>query len=168
MKGGIQMKKITKRLLYVPIVIFIIVWQLFICSVIAGLAVLYIPKIQNNIVLGILMNKFTDTVSEQADIVESKGIYGKLNGNGNGINFFGAALVRKSSIKDIDSLVENLKDEFEVSEYCEQKGQDVSSVYLEHGKITFDTDIEDSSEYITIIFYNSSDPHSNLTDIAGH
>ena len=50
-------------------------------------AVGYITNVKNEENLKTLMNQFTHIISESVngDIVEAKSVYGKLNGNGNGI-----------------------------------------------------------------------------------
>lgn len=125
-------------------------------------------KNENN--LNILMDVFSSTISEHADadIIETKSVYGKLNGNGNGIQYFGAVLIRKDSIKDVVSLVEKLDLQFEIVEYCVQDECDISSKYLEHKTLKYDSPIDADSEYISIIFFNSNHPDSCFLDIAGH
>lgn len=117
-----------------------------------------------------LMEVFSGTISDHADadIIEAKSAYGKLNGNGNGVQYFGSVLIRKDSVKDIDSLVEELDGQFEIVEYCAQEGADISSKYLEHQALRYDSPIDADSEYISIIFFNSSHSDSDLFDIAGH
>lgn len=116
------------------------------------------------------MDVFSDTISDHAksDIIETKSVYGKLNGNGNGINYFGAVLIDKDAIDDVDSLVAKLDEEFEVVEYCVQKESKITSKYLEHRTLKYDTDVKEEDGYISIQFYNSSHPDSDLLDIAGH
>ena len=50
-----------------------------------------------------LMNSFQSTIEQNTDIeiIDEQSTYGKLNGNGNGINYFGAVLVKSESSKDI-------------------------------------------------------------------
>ncbi len=115
-----------------------------------------------------LMDEFTDIISEYADVIETKSVYGKLNGNGNGIQYFGAVLVPKDSIKDIEALIEKLDIQFELVGYCEQEGQEILSEYLEHKKIKYETIIDDNQKYISIYFFVSDYPYSNLFDIEGH
>ncbi len=125
-------------------------------------------KNENN--LNVLMGEFLSTISEyaDADIIETKSVYGKLNGNGNGIQYFGSVLIRKDSIKDVVSLVEKLDLQFEMVEYCVQDECDISSKYLEHKTLKYDTPIDANSEYISIIFFNSKHPDSDFLDEAGH
>lgn len=124
-------------------------------------------KNENN--LNILMEVFLGTISEyaDADIIETKSFYGKLNGNGNGIQYFGCVLIQKDSINDVVSLVEKLDLQFEIVEYCVQDESDISSKYLEHKKLRYDSLIDANSEYISIMFFNSKHPDSDFLDEAG-
>ena len=66
----------------------------------------YIGVNRNAKILRSMVREFSRTISGTgAKVVETKSVYGKLNGNGNGINYFGAALVRIDSVKDIDLLI---------------------------------------------------------------
>jgi hypothetical protein len=77
------------------------------------------PHKKNERNLFALMDEFVGTICDvaTADIIESKSVYGKLNGNGNGIQYFGVVLVAKDSIKDVDSLISILDDKFEIEDF---------------------------------------------------
>lgn len=128
------------------------------------------PARTNKRILANLLEDFSDIVSEysQEKIVETKSVYGKLNGNGNGISYFGAVLVKKSAITELDALLATLDAEFEIVEAVEQKGQKVESKHLQHRSLVYDTAITDDRQYITVYFYNGSHPDTNPLDIAGH
>lgn len=117
-----------------------------------------------------LMDVFSSTISEfaKSDIIETKSVYGKLNGNGNGINYFGAVLIRKESIDDMDALIAKLDGQFEIVECCIQKKSEITSKYLEHRKLEYDTDVKEENGYISIAFFNSKHPDSDFWDEAGH
>lgn len=104
------------------------------------------------------------------NIVETKSVYGKLNGNGNGIQYFGAVLVRRDSAEaeDLDELIRWLGEDFEVVECCAQENSDITSKYLEHQTLKYKTAISPDDDFITIWFYNSYYPDSDQLDIAGH
>ncbi len=127
-----------------------------------------IPPITNSIILSSLAGDFADEVATSgAQIIEAEKIYGKLNGNGNGISFFGALLVKKDSVADIDALISELDEDFEIVEYYEPTNAQVTSKHLEHGNLEFDTDIA-SGEYLVLCFHESSHPMANEFDIKGH
>ncbi len=138
-------------------------------AVLALIALLIaLPSVTNSIILSSLADDFADEISKSgAEVAESEKIYGKLNGNGNGINFFGAVLVKKDSVADIEALMDELGEDFEAVEYYEPSGAAVASKHLEHGNLEFDTDIS-GGEYLVICFYESSHPMANKFDIKGH
>lgn len=133
------------------------------------IAVLTAPARTNKRILANLTVDFSNVISQQSQekIAEAKSVYGKLNGNGNGIAYFGAVLVKKSAVPDIDALLAELDAEFEIVGVVEQKGQNVQSTYLQHRSLSYDTPVEDG-QFITIYFYNSGHPDSNPNDPAGH
>ncbi len=123
----------------------------------------------NAINLSILMGNFTGTVSDYAsgEILELKSVYGKLNGNGNGTQYFGAALLKAESVKDLDALVAALEEKFEVVEVLEQQGAKIESRHLEHRELKFTAALDQNTAYIAVCFYDST-RNSNPLDIAGH
>lgn len=120
--------------------------------------------------LNALMKEFKTIVSQHVGsaIVEEQSVYGKLNGNGNGIQYFGAVLVRKDAIEDIDALMAELDETFEIVEYAEQNGNKIISKHLQHRTLTYDTPITSENTYVSICFYNSKHSKSSLWDLAGH
>lgn len=150
------MKKPVKRLVIVFTVIMVLV----------GVVCLRLTK--NQRILNGLMREFKSTVFEYAEIVETESVYGKLIGNGNGIQYFGCALIRNDPDLDIDALVEKLDAQFEEIDYYVQENCDVYSKNLEHARLKYDTPIGNNAEYISICFFNSWHPDSNLNDIRGH
>ena len=126
------------------------------------------PK--NQKLLDSMMKEFVDTVTEYttADILETKSVYGKLNGNGNGINYFGAVLLDKDAVEDVDALMARLDEIFEIVECTEQKDSAIKSKHLQHEKLSYDTDMEDGRSYLSICFYNGGHPDSDLNDLKGH
>ncbi len=131
----------------------------------------FLPAITNYSILDDLTDDFEDEIEDFDDdieIIEIKSTYGNLMGNGNKISYFGAALIQKDSVADIDALVASLDESFEFVEYSNQNSQKIESKYLEHKSLEFKTNISDGDNYISVIFYNSYHPKSNLLDIAGH
>ena len=123
----------------------------------------------NKQILDTMLDDFSTILSTQsAEIIESKGVYGKLNGNGNGVNYFGAALIAKDSVEDTDSLLAQLDETFETVGILETATQTVKTEYNIHQALQFDTVLSDSNIYICIYFYNSTHPDSTSADLAGH
>ena len=131
----------------------------------------FLPAITNYSILDDLTDDFEDEIEDFDDdieIVEIKSTYGNLMGNGNKISYIGAALIKKDPALDMEALIASLDENFEFVEYSEQNSQKIESKYLEHKSLEFETNISDGDNYISVIFYNSHHPKSNLWDIAGH
>lgn len=160
-KEGVIMK-ISKNMMVMHLVL-----SMLLIGTITISAVGYIKNVKN---LKTLMNQFTHIISESVngEIVEAKSVYGKLNGNGNGIQYFGVVLIDNASVDNIDHLIAELDDQFEIVEYFEQSESEIDSKYLEHKKLEYDTQIREDDKYISICFYNSINPESDLRDVMGH
>ena len=102
--------------------------------------------------------------AEGIEIIETVSDYGKLNGNGNGINFFGAVLVKADDPAVLDALV-SLNKDFDVMDYYKQEKREIDLNYAEHAHLSFENL---SPDYYVVWFYQSSHPHANLLDIKGH
>lgn len=108
--------------------------------------------------------KGTDGIQFQ----QMQSTYGKLVGNGNGIQFFGAALVSAESEEQVRQLVAELDEDFEVVGYREQTNRVISSKYLEHQTLYF-TELDVSNgECYQIYFFVSDSPYNNPFDVRGH
>lgn len=133
-------------------------------------SVLFWPALQNNHNLNEFTDDFKDKIAEfdsDIQIVETASVYGNLCGNGNKINYFGAVLVEKESLEDIDELIAVLDNDFEFVAYCDQKMQKVEYIYLERFNPSYETDVS-GGEYVSIMFFNSWHENTNMFDIAGH
>ena len=107
--------------------------------------------------------------SEDITILDDACVYGKLNGNGNGINYYGAALVTTESESALEELVESLDDRFELAGYALQNGKQVESKYLEHRSLRFGyNDFLAGQKYYIVYFYNGQSNWFNPFDIAGY
>lgn len=134
------------------------------------LGIFLMPQLQNTKNLNDLTDSFEKKITDfdsDIQIVETASIYGNLCGNGNKINYFGAVLVEKDSIKDVDALIDSLDNDFEFVAYCDQKTQKVEYKYLERFNPSYETDVS-GGEYVSIMFFNSTHENSNMFDIAGH
>ena len=102
--------------------------------------------------------------AEGIEIIETVSDYGKLNGNGNGINFFGAVLVKAEDPAVLDALV-SLNKDFDVMDYYKQEKREIDLDYAENAHLSFENL---SPDYYVVWFYQSEHPHSNLFDVKGH
>ena len=157
-------KKVTLIAVAVTVVVLLVLGVLFLPSPFSVLG----NRNQRN--LNALMKEFKATISEYAssDIIEEQSVYGKLNGNGNGIQYFGAVLVREDAVEDVDALLAELDETFEIVECIEQNESTIVSRHLQHRTLTYDTPITSENTYVSICFYNSKHPKSSLWDLAGH
>ena len=120
----------------------------------------------NSILLRGFVSDFKSEIraAEGIEIVETVSDYGKLNGNGNGINYFGAVLVKVEDPGVLDTLV-SLNRDFDVINYYKQEKREIDLNYAEHAHLSFENL---SPDYYVVWFYQSSHPHANLLDIKGH
>lgn len=123
----------------------------------------------NGMLLDDLMDDFTREIKACADVelIETQAEYGNLNGNGNNMNYFGAALVRTDDPSALDELVKKLSSSFDVAGYSEQIGTKIENKYLERPKLYYSTE-PDGEGYYTVYFFNGAHPYSNPFDVKGH
>ena len=107
---------------------------------------------------------FAVPLPDHTVMVESISATGKLAGNGNGMQFFGAILIH--SELTLDELSAYYAQELPNAVVKEQKTPKIACV--EHRAISFHAAISDTQEYyIVYLFGNGIFPFSNL-DIRGH
>lgn len=101
---------------------------------------------------------------DNTEIVESLSRAGKFVGNGNGMQYFGAMLIR--SEKTLDELSAYYSQGSMNMIVEEQNTQTIQCV--EHGELSFKTHISDTEDYyIVYLFGDGISPFSEL-DIRGH
>ena len=120
----------------------------------------------NSFILRGLVSDFKSELraAEGIEIVETVSDYGKLNGNGNGINYFGAVLVKVDNPDVLDTLV-SLNKDFDVMNYYKQENREIDLNYAEHAHLSFENL---SPDYYVVWFYQGEHPMSNPLDIKGH
>ena len=123
----------------------------------------------NDLILLGMVNGLQSAVKEnpQVQLVETQSVCGKLNGNGNGMQYFGAVLIKSDDETAVKALLEELKGEYEVVGYCVQTGPNIRSGYLEHQTLSYDHDGFKDATYYSIYFYNSHSNLSNPLDLRG-
>lgn len=105
--------------------------------------------------------------AEEFEILETKSVYGKLNGNGNGINYFSAVLI-KADENEVKALIQVLEAEFEVAEYYLQENGKIATVHNEHAPLGYETALEAGETYYTVYVFESGIKGSNPLDPKGH
>lgn len=103
---------------------------------------------------------------QDTQIVESFSQAGKLVGNGNGMQFFGAILIEsKLSLEDLDnhySLYRKTPWDYVV------KIQNIQNIdVIEHGTFSFKTDVSNGNYYLVYSWGNGISPFKDL-DLRGH
>ncbi len=153
-------KKVVKTILAV-VTIFVILITLFICSFFIN---------HNFIIRWSLTKDFKDIINDnsQAEIIESKSVHGKLNGNGNGINYFGTVLIKAESEEKLAELLPLLDEEFGAVGYMLQPSSTVNTDLIEHVSIEYDHTFIEGETYYSIYYFNLSNEHSYPLDIRGH
>ena len=124
----------------------------------------------NTLLLFQMDNTFTSAINNNNDIalIETQSVCGKLNGNGNGIQFFGAALITTQSKTDLDLLVQQLSSKYDIVQYAVQTGSKIETTYLEHASLQFDSDASNIDGAYIVYYYNSTHYLSNDWDLVGH
>ena len=122
----------------------------------------------NNFILKGFETDFEKAVkAEGFEILETKSVCGKLIGNGNGINYFSAVLI-KADEDEVKALVEALETEFEVAKYYLQEDGKIATVHNEHGRLEYETALNENETYYTVYVFDSKIAGSNPLDPKGH
>ena len=122
----------------------------------------------NNFILKGFEADFEKAVkAEGFEILETKSVCGKLNGNGNGINYFSAVLI-KADENEVKALVQGLETEFEVAKYYLQEDIEIATIHNEHGRLEYETALNENETYYTVYVFESGIKGSNLLDPKGH
>lgn len=141
-----------------PYILFAVIILLLIGFVIA------VPLVNNSSAKKVEQQLLSAEVPEDTRVIESVSAAGKLVGNGNGMQYLGAILIKSElSFGELsDFYGKALPDAF----VKEQKGQKID--IAEHENLSFEAEINNSdSYYIVYLFGDGAWPFSKL-DIRGH
>ena len=122
-----------------------IVWILAAVVLIGG--VISIPLINNYTAYKVERVLCDISLPEEAELIESLSQAGKLTGNGNGMQYFGAILIRSElSLEELDAYYSDYRrNEWEYLVEI-QKGQSIE--VIDHGGLQFSEEIKGSGYYI--------------------
>lgn len=159
------MRKIAKLIAYTVVSLFIFIMSLFIFN----------PLINNYRLLAFAQQ--LKTLPQTITLVESKTICGKLNSNGNGMDFLACILVKSDlSLKEIQQYynemnlrtAQNDANHEVAKQVLHVTGNKLETEYLQHGNISFDTlnTSQDYSKYYIMLIYDGG--YSADFDIRGH
>ena len=98
------------------------------------------------------------------EIVEAMSMAGKLVGNGNGMQYFGAVLIR--SEQTLEELFVYYFQKNPAIVVKEQKTQKIE--WVEHENLSFHTNITDEEDYYIVYLFGSGIAPFSQLDIRGH
>lgn len=104
------------------------------------------------------------SLPDHTQMVESLSKAGKLVGNGNGMQYFGAVLIR--SEQTLEELFVYYSQKNPAIVVKEQKTQKIE--WVEHENLSFHTNITDTEEYYIVYMFGSGIAPFSQLDIRGH
>lgn len=146
-----------KKLLVVIIFIVVISISLF---------VVVIPLANNYYAKQVEKELRETPLPENTEIIDSVSLAGKLVGNGNGVQYFGAILLKsKLSLNDLEDYY-SVYQKNEWSYVVEPQENQIITV-IEHSKISFSEKVDDEGYYIVYSWGDGPDVLEGL-DFRGH
>ena len=118
-----------------------------------------------------MMQRFEQLLAQHGlEPIETESAYGKLMGNVNGIQYFGAALLERDQLDEqkADALLKDIRAELQIAACRNQKDSAIRSEYLEHVYLKYDTVLAEGTEYVTVFFFVPSHSDSDMWDAAAH
>lgn len=128
--------------------------------------VVSIPLINNHTAYKVEKALCEIPLPEETELIESLSQAGKLTGNGNGMQYFGAILIRSDlSLEELDAYYSRYRsNEWECLVKI-QEGQSIEGI--DHGTLQFAEEIKDRGYYI-VYSWGSENSLLDELDIRGH
>lgn len=128
--------------------------------------VVSIPLINNHTAYKVEKTLCEIPLPEETELIESLSQAGKLTGNGNGMQYFGAILIRSDlSLEELDAYYSRYRsNEWECLVKI-QEGQSIEGI--DHGTLQFAEEIKDRGYYI-VYSWGSGNSLLDELDIRGH
>ena len=128
--------------------------------------VIFISFINNNIAYKVEKELCETPLPEKTELIESISRAGKLTGNGNGMQYFGAILIRSDlSLEELDAYYSGYRsNEWECLVKI-QEGQSIEGI--DHGTLQFAEEIKDRGYYI-VYSWGSENSLLDELDMRGH
>lgn len=128
--------------------------------------VISIPLINNHTAYKVEKALCETPLPEETELIESLSCAGKLTGNGNGMQYLGAILIRSElSLEELDAYYSDYRsNEWEYLVET-QEGQFIE--VIDHGTLQFSEEINDSGYYI-VYSWGSGKSLLEELDIRGH
>ena len=141
-----------------------IVWILVAAILIGG--VISLPLINNHTAYKVEKALCEIPLPEETELIESLSQAGKLTGNGNGMQYFGAILIRSDlSLEELDAYYSGYRsNEWEYLVEI-QEGQSID--VIDHEILNFGKEINDAGYYI-VYSWESENSLLKELDIRGH
>lgn len=104
---------------------------------------------------------------EKTEYIEAVSKAGKMTGNGNGMQYFGAILVKSElPVEELDGYYSAYREREWDCVVEEQAGQEIACI--EHGTLSFETDLSEGEQYYIIYSWGSGNELFAELDIRGH
>ena len=128
--------------------------------------VISISFINNNIAYKVEKELCETPLPEKTELIESISRAGKLTGNGNGMQYFGAILIQSElSLKELDDYYSDYRSNEWECLVETQEGQSIE--VIDHETLQFSEEIKDSGYYI-LYSWGSGNSLLEELDIRGH
>ena len=128
--------------------------------------VISISFINNNIAYKVEKELCETPLPEKTELIESISREGKLTGNGNGMQYFGAILIRSDlSLEELDAYYSGYRSNEWECLVETQEGQSIE--VIDHETLQFSEEIKDSGYYI-LYSWGSGNSLLEELDIRGH
>ena len=128
--------------------------------------VISIPLINNHTAYKVEKELCETPLPEKTELIESISRAGKLTGNGNGMQYFGAILIQSElSLKELDDYYSDYRSN--EWEYLVETQEGQSIEVIDHGGLQFSEEIKDSGYYI-VYSWGSGNSLLDELDIRGH
>lgn len=128
--------------------------------------VISISFINNNIAYKVEKELCETPLPEKTELIESISRAGKLTGNGNGMQYFGAILIQSElSLKELDDYYSGYRSNEWECLVETQEGQSIE--VIDHETLQFSEEIKDSGYYI-LYSWGSGNSLLEELDIRGH
>lgn len=144
----------------------IIITIIIVILVLAPIAFLAVTPLVNNYTAARVANELEELpLPENTEIIETTSFAGKFVGNGNGMQYFGAILIK--SELPLESLTEHYSQYVEKEWECVVERQEGNEIQELDGSESFQTDVEGEDYYI-VYSWGSSDSIFSELDLRGH
>jgi hypothetical protein len=125
-----------------------------------------VPIVNNNIARNTAKELSTIPLPDKTEYVERVSLAGKLVGNGNGMQYFGAILIKSElTLEELKTYYSNFaNNEWE----CIVENQTDNRIQvIEHGKLEFQSEINSNEYFIVYSWGNNNSVFDNF-DLRGH